>query len=54
MVSTLASALPLVFAPLPLLSKFHPHEIHDQADGEANHPVYENIGKPNVSEISHC
>jgi hypothetical protein len=39
MASTLALALLLVFAPLPPLSKFHPHEIYNQADGEASHPV---------------
>ena len=54
MTSALASALLLVFAPLPLLSEFHPQEIHNQADGEASHPVCENLGKPNVNESSHC
>jgi hypothetical protein len=53
MTSTLASALLPEFALLPLLSKCQPKKIHDQADGEARHPVDENIGKPNVNESSH-
>jgi hypothetical protein len=54
MASTLASALLLVFAPLPLLSDSHPQEIHNQAYGEASSPAGENIGDPNVNESSHC
>jgi hypothetical protein len=53
MISTLASALLLVFVLLPLLAEIHPQETHNQEDCDASHPADEKISEPNPNETSH-
>jgi hypothetical protein len=53
MISTLASALLLVFAPLHLLMEMEPKKIPHQTDRKATKPAGENISKPNPNKSSH-